>query len=307
MLDISIVCPVHNEVEMLPRFIEALSSLLSTSNIKWELIFVDDGSTDDTWTIISRISQSTTNIRGIKLSRNFGKDAAILAGLRNVDSHSAIVIDGDLQHPPALILEMVEIWQKKKYLVIECINISGANKNFLHNLGSNIYYFVFKLLSGFSIRGSTDFKLIDRVVIDYVIKLNEYRFFFKGAIAWAGFKSYQLSFVPDHRIMGTSKWRPQKLMTYAFYTATSFSTRLLLLIWFFSIIFLSFGLILGIRIIASFISGTYLPGILTIYVIELFSGGFILLSLSLIATYLDRIFHQSKARPIYLISHKTPS
>lgn len=298
---LSIITPVFNEIESLPILINRLNGLMSSLPIDWELIIVDDGSSDETWALISNYKRNFCNIHAIKFSRNFGKDLAILAGLRRSKGDAAIVIDGDLQHPLELIPNMIEIWLKNSYLVVEACNYEGQNKGFILRNLSRLYYFLFKLLSGIDIYCSTDFKLIDRRVIEFIISSNENRFFFKGIVAWAGFSSYKIAFNPVNRMHGKSKWSFLDLLKHAFFTITSFSSRPLWIVTFFAISFLSLGLILSLKIIVSYIGGTYQPGILTLYVLFLIMGGLILTALSLIAVYIDRIFYQSKNRPLFII------
>ncbi|MEW8458780.1 MAG: glycosyltransferase family 2 protein, partial [Candidatus Thiodiazotropha endolucinida] len=183
---ISLIVPIHNEQDGLARFWQAVSTTLEQSGYAFEVVMVDDGSTDESWQLISELAtagQSSIDVTAIRLSRNFGKEAAILAGLRRAGGSAAIVIDADLQHPPKLIPSMLDIWDKGKTPIVEGVKRKRQHESTLKRVGATLYYRIFKLSSGLDMQGASDFKLLDRRVIDHYINLPETTRYFRGLTA----------------------------------------------------------------------------------------------------------------------------
>jgi dolichol-phosphate mannosyltransferase len=300
---ISLVVPMFCETDNIANITDSVQSIFSNLTLEHEFIFIDDGSTDTTWQKIITLKKSIPNLKALRFSRNFGKESAIAAGLEYVDGDAAIVMDADMQHPPQLIPEMIRAWEKG-YLVVEATKQVRQQENLLNRLLSNLYYLMFRILTGIDIRNASDFKLLDRVVIEEWKKIKERQLFFRGCVSWLGFESHHISYVPAKRHSGDSKWSFMKLFQLAITSITSFSAKPLFLIWIFATIFFILSIALTVKIIYLLIQNETVPGFFTIYFLQLISGSLILFSLGLIATYLQQIYSETKNRPRYIISEK---
>jgi polyisoprenyl-phosphate glycosyltransferase len=300
-VELSIIVPAYCEASNIEPFVERLHKVLEQLHLSFEIIFIDDGSTDDTWSEISRLNLPENHIRGLRFGRNFGKESAIAAGLEFSQGKAAVVMDADLQHPPKLIPEMVALWQKGN-LIVEAIKETRQPESFLKRQFSKLYYLLFSKLSGVDIQHTSDYKLLDRSAIEQWKRFGERQLFFRGCIAWLGLKVAKIGYTPEARYSGKSKWSLIHLFSLAFTTITSYSSKPLMLLWVFTSAFFLLGMILSIQILYLLFSGNTVPGFFTVYALQLISGGLILFSLGLIATYVQQIYAEVKGRPRFVIT-----
>lgn len=298
---VSFLMTFFNEEEQISYTLDALYPEVLRLQKKnyfdsFEILLVDDGSKDATWEKIEAFSQSHTGVVGLKLSRNFGKEAAMCAGLDAVSGDAVITLDGDLQHPLSLMEKMLEKWHEG-YALVEGEKAERHKESYLRKQAAHLYNKLFKNLSGLSLGEASDYKLLSREVLEAWKSLGERQSFFRGMVAWLGFEKCVLPFEVAEREHGVSKWDTVKLIRLALDTLTSFSVKplyipFLLTGGFFSIflVFFVLSLVKGF----SFLLPT----------LVFFMGTCILFSLSIIAFYLSKIFEEIKGRPRYLLAKR---
>lgn len=301
---LSIVLPSFNEQKNISNTAKVLSELLEKENINYELIFVSDGSADGTYAAIVEESQKNSKIKGVEFSRNFGKEASIFAGLEVALGDACIVMDCDLQHPPEVIPRMFELW-KQGYEVIEGIKTNRGEEGLVHKAFANLFYGIMSKLIKMDMKASSDYKLIDRKVINVLLGLTEKNTFFRALTFWAGFRTTTVEYEVAKRQFGESKWSYRSLFKYAIINATSFSTLPLQLVTFLGVISIGFSGILAIQTLTKFFMGTAVEGFTTVILLLLIIGGFIMISLGIIGHYLARIYEEVKGRPRYIIKNVT--
>lgn len=301
---LSIVLPSYNEESNIANTEQVLSALLEKENIPYELIFINDGSKDNTYGEIVKVSQKNPHVKGASFSRNFGKEASIFAGLQLACGDAVIVMDCDLQHPPETIPEMYKLWQEG-YEVIEGIKSKRGKESLGYKMSAGLFYKVMSKLIKMDMNASSDFKLIDRKVVNVLLELKERNTFFRALTFWAGFKTTSVTYEVQERMYGESKWSLASLMKYAITNATSFSTLPLQLVTIMGVISILFSVVLGIQTLVRYICGTAVEGFTTVILLILIIGGFIMLSLGILGHYLARIYEEVKGRPKYIISQVT--
>lgn len=298
---ISVIIPAYNEEAMIERTANVISSLLQNAEIQYELLFVDDGSKDTTWENIKTISAQHKEVRGFHFSRNFGKEAAIMAGLTEARGDCCVVIDCDLQHPPEKILEMYALWQQG-YEIIEGQKSSRGTEGKLHSLGVRIFYSIISAATKFDMENASDFKLLDRKAVNAIINMRERNAFFRALSSWVGFKTTYIKFDVQEREAGESKWSTASLIKYALNNITSFSTAPMQVVTVLGVIMFIISLVLGIISLVQKICGQALEGFTTVILIQLFSGSIIMISLGIIGYYIAKIYEEIKGRPRYIIA-----
>jgi polyisoprenyl-phosphate glycosyltransferase len=299
---ISIVVPVYNEANVLPYTIKNIIEHLN--HIKeFEIIIIDDGSTDNTWGVLIDLTERYPFVRAVKFARNFGKEAAIYAGLQNSLGAAAIVIDADMQHPPDLIPKMIEIWGQEKVCIVEAIKEIRQPENALRRLGARMFYGMFTRL-GLKLKHSTDYKLLDRIVIDQYIKFPERNRFFRGLTTWMGFRKASVSFIPDNRdaAFGKSRWSLLELFNMARCSLLAFTTIPLRIVTWLGGITLVISILLSLQTLWNKFNGHAVEGFTTVILIQLFIGSIMMISLGLIGEYLSCVYEEIKGRPIYIVS-----
>ncbi|MDR2044035.1 MAG: glycosyltransferase family 2 protein [Clostridium sp.] len=301
---LSVVVPAYNEKENICNTIAVLSGLLEGERIAYELIFISDGSTDGTFEEIEKAAQANERIRGVQFSRNFGKEAGIFAGLSLSHGDAVVVMDCDLQHPAEVIPKMWKLW-REGYEVVEGIKAERGRESLLHRLSAGLFY---KLMSGLirmDMNASSDYKLLDRKVVDVLLGMPEKNTFFRAMTFWAGFRTVSVEYEVGERLYGESKWSLWRLMRYAITSVTSFSTFPLQLVTVMGLLSLLFGAALAVQTLMNYLSGKAMEGFTTVILLLLMIGGFILLSLGIIGHYIARIYEEVKGRPKYIISRMT--
>lgn len=301
---LSIVLPSYNEEQNIANTAKVLSDLLEQENIEYELVFISDGSKDATYEEIQKVAESNPRIKGAKFSRNFGKEASIFAGLRLTTGDAVIVMDCDLQHPPQTIPAMWKLWQEG-YEVIEGVKSDRGKESLGYKMSAGIFYKVMSKLIKMDMNASSDYKLLDRKVVDVLLQLPEKNTFFRALTFWAGFKTTTVEYEVQERAYGTSKWSVISLMKYAVTNATSFSTLPLQLVTVMGMVSIFVSVILGIQTLVRYLMGNSAEGFTTVILLILLIGGFIMLSLGIIGHYIARIYEEVKGRPKYIISEVT--
>lgn len=297
---LSIVIPAYNEEDNIQNTTQVVLGIMEAANIPCELVFVSDGSRDKTFAKVLEQSRLNKAVRGIEFSRNFGKEAAMRAGLEASRGGCAVVMDCDLQHPPKTIVEMYRQWEMG-YEVVEGIKNSRGEESALHKLFVGTFYKVISALVGFDMENSSDFKLMDRKVVNVLLDMPERKTFFRAMSFWVGFKSTQVTYDVAEREIGTTKWSFKSLLRYALNNIVSCSTKPLNLVNYMGVIALIAGGILGIQTLIRWALGRATEGFTTVILLLLFIGGGILLGLGLIGSYIAAIYDEVKGRPRYLV------
>ncbi len=298
---LSVILPSYNEEKMIPVAAETITGILDEAGIDHELLFVDDGSKDQTWNEIQRVSTLNSHVVGVHFSRNFGKEAAMFAGLETAKGDCCVVLDCDLQHPPEKIVEMYRLWEQG-YEVVEGIKEDRGEESGFHKFAANSFYALISKATGMDMAASSDFKLLDRKVVDTLNKMPERNVFFRALSFWVGFKKTEVSYCVRERTVGESKWSTKSLIKYAINNIGSFSSLPLHLVIGMGVIMLLIAVIFGIVALVQKIAGTALGGFTTVILLLLFSSSLIMISLGIIGYYIARIYEEIKGRPRYIIS-----
>jgi polyisoprenyl-phosphate glycosyltransferase len=298
---ISIIIPVYNEGQQIQKNLRKVHDIMCENSIYYEFIVIDDGSSDDTWKELEIVSKELPAIHLIRFSRNYGKEAALFAGIEAVDSDACIIMDSDLQHPPELIPEMVRLWKEEGYDVIEGEKSLRGKEGIANKLGASVFYGAFKKLSGYDLNRASDFKLLDSKVIDALQSMPERNTFFRGMSIWVGYKRKSIPFVVQDRKDGRSKWSIFKLSKLAIDAITSFSSLPLQMVTIIGMTFFFGALILGVQTIYMKVAGIAFSGFTTVILLLLIMGSALMISLGIIGNYIAKIFDEVKGRPRYLI------
>ena len=298
---LSVIIPAYNEEAMISKASVVISETLNKSAIPHELIFIDDGSRDSTWEKITNESANSDNVRGIHFSRNFGKEAAILAGLTESRGDCSVVIDCDLQHPPEKIVEMYQLWEQG-YEIIEGQKSSRGTEGKLHTFAANTFYSIISAATGVDMRNASDFKLLDRKAVKVLINMRERNGFFRALSSWIGFKTKVVKFDVQDREAGESKWSTFSLTKYALNNISSFSTAPMQIVTVLGVVMFIISIILGGIALSQKICGQALEGFTTVILIQLFSSSIIMISLGIIGYYIAKIYEEIKGRPRYIIA-----
>ncbi|MFQ3583737.1 MAG: glycosyltransferase family 2 protein [Cyanobacteriota bacterium] len=300
--ELSIVIPCKNEADNLEHLFERLTQTLDPLQLSYELICVNDGSQDSTLEKLLAFHQRDPRIKVINLSRCFGKEIALTAGIDYTSGRAVIPIDADLQDPPELIPEMLELW-RQGYQVVYAVRRSRQGESWFKQLTANGFYHVIDQLSQVRIpRNTGDFRLLDRQVVEAIKQLRERTRFMKGIFAWVGYRQTAIFYDRAPRFRGKTQWNYWRLWNLAVEGITSFSSWPLR-VWSYlglgiSLLALLYGLFLVVR---TLLLGSDVPGYASLAVIMLFLGGIQLISLGIIGEYLGRIFEEVKGRPLYLV------
>ena len=298
---LSVIIPAYNEQDMIVAAYEKISGILKRADIENEIIFVDDGSIDLTYEKIEYLSNTKDNLKGIHFSRNFGKEAAISAGLAACQGDCCVVIDCDLQHPPEKIVDMYNLWLDG-YEIVEGVKSSRGNESKMYSFAARTFYKMISSLVGFDMTNSSDFKLLDRKVIDVLNKIPERKGFFRAISYWVGYKKTVVEFNVNMRSEGKTKWSTRKLIKYAVSNISAYSTAPMQIVTALGSIMLLITIIFGIWAMIDKISGRALEGMTTVIIITIFIGSIIMISLGIIGYYVARIYEEIKGRPKYIIS-----
>lgn len=299
---LSVIIPSYNEQDNIHVAAERISGIMQDNGIDYELIFVNDGSADHTWERICEEALQNDNIRGIRFSRNFGKESAIFAGLKYSVGDACVVIDCDMQHPPEVILQMYELWKNNDVDVVEGKKSDRGKENLLYRAFSKVFYRLIKGASGIDMTAASDFKLIDRKAVDALLEMPERLTFFRAMSGWVGFKSESVYFDVAQREKGRSKWSVRSLTKYAVDSITSFTSAPLHVVTVCGVLMLIIAAVLAANTLYNKIVGNSLEGFTTVILLQLLTSSIIMISLGIIGYYLSKIYEEIKRRPRYIVS-----
>ncbi len=300
---ISIILPCLNEEGNIIEIYNKISDQISTIDYRFELVFIDDGSTDNTLNLIKSLAQKDERVKCVSFSRNFGHQAALKAGFDFCKGDCAISMDSDLQHPPSLLKEMIENWENG-FDIVYTVRQDEAGTGLFKRSTSNLFYRLMNFMSGLNLqKGAADFRLIDRKIVDiFKDRISEYHLFYRGLISWVGFRTKPINYTPSVRHSGTTKYTLLKMFNFALNGITSFSVKPLRLsiVIGFVLAFMSFIYAIYAVIASVFLDQTIVGWTSLIFSI-LFIGGIQLIFLGIIGEYVGKIFIEIKQRPVYLV------
>jgi glycosyltransferase involved in cell wall biosynthesis len=299
---LSVVIPVHNEGDQIAQNLSLIHAETSKIGLPMEMIVIDDGSTDNTWQALKKIAEQMSDLKALCFSRNFGKEAAICAGLAYSSGQASIVIDSDLQHPPELIPEMVRLWREARWDIVEGIKKTRGTEPLINRIGARFFYRTLSGLSGYNLYGSSDFKLLDRKVIDAWLDMRERNTFFRGMITWLGYRRKEITFSVPRRRLTQSRWSFFGLFRLAVVALTAFSSLPLQIVTLLGGLFLFCAILFSGYALVMYFTGLALPGFTTVIILELLIGGVLMISLGIIGTYIAQIYQEVKYRPRYVVA-----
>lgn len=299
-VELSVVLPIYNEAQSLREVLERLAAVLDPLGHGYELVCVDDGSSDGSGELLDELSVHSVRLRVVHFTRNFGKEAALHAGAQAARGGAVVFLDADLQHPPELIPQMIELWEDGYDVVHACKRNRGRERR-AYRILTGLYY---RLLGGATdgpMLGASDFKLLSREVLDCVKDLPERNRFFRGLVHWVGFRTARIEFDVEPRRSGASRWGALGLLRYAVDSILSFTTFPLVLIAVAGLATTGMGCVLGCISLYQYATGTAVSGFTTVILSLLIFSGLILVSLGTMSLYLARLFEEVKARPVYIV------
>lgn len=300
---VTIVIPVYNEAENIERlYLDLLE--LRPKNCAFEFVFVDDGSHDSSWDVIKGLKGGEgVIVKGVRFTRNFGKEAAILAGLREASGDAVIVMDADGQHPPQFIPEMVK-WWREGFDVVDMVKFEREKESLIKRWGAELFYWLFKKLAGLDLKNRTDFKLLSRKAVDFYVSLPERKRFFRGLISWLSLPTKEIYFTPPERETGRSSWSYYRLLEFSWSSIKAFSIWPLRLVMLVGALGSVFSFVMIVHTLIKKLLGRSLEGFPTVIIIVSFFSSLILLSLGIIGEYVGQIYEEVKRRPPYVIQEK---
>ena len=302
-----VLVPVFNEAQVIEDFHRRLAAVLDELGVESRVLYVDDGSADDSWALIGRLREQDLRVDGLRLSRNFGKELALTAGLDAVDADALLVIDADLQDPPELIPEFVSRW-RQGFDVVYGRRLERAGESWLKRVTAAAFYRVMRRLSHTEIPADTgDFRLLSRPALQALRGLRERQRFMKGLFAWVGFRQCALDYRREPRLAGRSKFNYWRLWNLALEGITSFSTAPLRVATYLGL-FTALGAFAGgvWVLLKTLLWGDPVAGYPSLMVVILMLGGVQLVALGILGEYLGRLYMEAKARPLYLIAETLP-
>ena len=301
MSRLSVVLPAYNEELMTAKVCRTLKEILDHEGISYELVLVDDGSSDGTWNQIEQISEQDPNVTAVHFSRNFGKEAAIVAGLAQASGDVVAVMDCDLQHPPETLVKMFRLWEQG-YEIVEGIKTNRGKESLLHRKSAGFFYGIMSRATGFDMQNASDFKLLDRKAVESVLSMPERSMFFRAASSWIGYRSTSVLFEVQEREAGESKWSARSLISYAFRNIVAFTTLPLQFVTAGAVGCFICSLILLVYSLVRYFTGHAVEGYTTLLIVLLFIGSAVMMSLGIIGYYIARIYEEVKKRPRYIVS-----
>ena len=297
MSKLSVVLPAYNEELMVGKTCRVLAEVLTKAKIPYELVVVNDGSGDRTWEEIQKAGERDANVTGVLFSRNFGKEAAIFAGLAQACG-DVVVMDCDLQHPPQTLLEMYRLWQEG-YEVIEGVKADRGKEGFLHKECAGFFYDIMSKATKVNMKDASDFKMMDRKAVDSILSMPERNMFFRATSSWVGYKTTSVEFEVQESV---SKWSPWSLVKYAFTNIVAFTTFPLQFVTITGAICFVCSLVLMVYSLVQYFTGSAVEGYTTLLMVLLLVGSAMMISLGIIGYYISKIYEEVKRRPRYIIS-----
>ena len=297
---LSVIIPAYNEAGNIGRTARTVLGILTEAGISAALYFVDDGSGDDTWAEIEKAAGENGAVKGVRFSRNFGKEAAIFAGLEMAAGDCCAVMDCDLQHPPETLVEMYRLWAAG-FEVVEGVKEDRGRESVLYKGMASLFYKFMSAATKIDMSRASDFKLLDRKAVDALIALPERDTFFRALSSWVGYKTTQVGYKVREREIGQSKWGTMSLIKYALNNITSFTTKPLQLVTGMGVIFFLLALVQGVESLVTYARHQAVPGLTTVILIELIVGAVVMLSLGIIGRYIAKIYDEVKGRHRYIV------
>ena len=303
---LSVILPAYNEEKMIEKARDTLGRVLSEQDIPYEIVFVDDGSKDQTWPEIEKAAKKDNHVAGVHFSRNFGKESAMMAGLASAGGDCCVVMDCDLQHPPETVVEMYRLWEQG-YEVVEGVKHSRGKESLAHRASAGMFYKIISKAVGIDMSRASDFKLLDRKAVDALLEMPERNAFFRALSAWIGYKTTSVEFDVREREEGVSKWSTKSLIRYAITNIVSFSSAPMQLVTGAGVFMFLLAIVLGIQTLVHYFTGNAVEGFTTVILLLLLIGSILMISLGIIGYYISKIYEEVKGRPRYLISRKIDS
>lgn len=300
---LSVILPAYNEEKMLRKAAKEISSILEAASIEYELIFINDGSKDNTWIEIEKVATENPCVVGIHFSRNFGKESAMFAGLANASGDCCAVMDCDLQHPPEILVDMYRLWEDG-YEVVEAVKRSRGKESFMHKASAGLFYKIISRAVKIDMSRASDFKLMDRKAVDALLAMPERNSFFRALSSWIGYNTISVEFDVQEREEGESKWSTWSLIKYAITNIVAFSAAPMQIVTVAGVFVFVLACVMGVQTIWKFIAGYAVEGFTTVILLILLIGSVIMISLGIIGYYISKIYEEVKRRPRYLISKK---
>ena len=299
---ISVIVPVYNEQHGLEPFFARLVPMLEGMDIEYEIVCVNDGSTDQSWALLVEQRKRNQRIKLVDLSRNFGKDAALTAGLQYAAGDAIIPIDADLQDPPELISDFVSMW-RQGYEIVYAVRDSRESDSWLKRISASAFYKIYNALARVPMPANTgDFRLLDRRVVNAINNMPERNRFMKGLFSWVGFRSMPVYFTRQQRGSGKTKWSYWKLWNFALDGLTASTTMPLRIALYLGLLLSLFAFGYAVFLISrTIVQGVDLPGYASLMVVMLMLGGAQLVVLGVLGEYLGRIYDESKRRPVFIV------
>ena len=303
-MKLSLIVPCYNEQAALPIFYKETTNILKNMSIEYELLFVNDGSHDKTLSILKNFADNDTNVRYISFSRNFGKEAAMYAGFCNARGEYVAIMDADMQDPPSLLPQMLEILESGEYDSVATRRLDRTGEPPIRSWFAKKFYQIINRISDADIvDGARDFRLMSRSMVEAIVEMSEYNRFSKGIFGWVGFKTYWLPYENIERVAGESKWNFWKLFKYAIDGIINFSQVPLSIASWFGMIMTGFSfIVLAIIIIRKILFGDSVTGWASTICVIILIGGIQMFCLGIIGQYIAKIYLETKRRPHYIIS-----
>jgi dolichol-phosphate mannosyltransferase len=303
MKKIQFIIPCFNEEENVASIVNEIGRYSGNDDYVHEFIFVDDGSSDGTFQALCDLQRERQDMQIIKLSRNFGKEAAIAAALNICDADAAIILDGDLQHPPHIIPGMIHEWEKGA-AIVDGVKASRQKENPFIRLLSLAFNRLMSLLTGLDFQGASDYKLLDRQALEVLKRIEEKNRFFRGLTNWIGLPHSRIEYHVERRRSGTSKWNSYRLLSLSIDAITSYTSKPLQLVTILGLLALVFSMILGIQTLYNKFFGGAVSGFTTVILVILMMSSFIMISMGILGMYLAKVYDEVKSRPIYVLEER---
>jgi glycosyltransferase involved in cell wall biosynthesis len=301
--EISVVLPIFNEAEGLHACLAEVGEQLDKARASFEIVCVNDGSSDRSGEVIEREALLDARVVPVHLSRNFGKEAAMAAGLEASTGRAVLLLDADLQHPPSLIPSMIERWREGGE-VVEAVKEDRGEEGFVYRLFAQGFYLLMGRALGESLRNSSDFMLLDREVVDVLRELPERQRFLRGLVAWVGFRVARVPFRVQPRRAGATKWSRRGLLAYSIQNLVAFSSAPLRVVAWAGFGTVVAAVLLALETLYYFFSGRAVSGFTTVILVMLFLCGLILTSLGVISLYVAGMYDEQKQRPLFVVRRR---
>jgi polyisoprenyl-phosphate glycosyltransferase len=299
-VELSVVIPAYNEAMLLPKLAAQLRQILGELDLEYEVLIVNDGSTDPTEAVLDALCAEDQRLVPVHLARNFGKEAALAAGLAAAAGQAIIFLDADLQHPPELIPDLVREW-RSGFDVVNAVKRSRADESSIYRWFSMLFNRLMTREIGRDMAGASDFKLIDRQVADVLLACPERNRFFRGLVAWVGFRVRNLEFDVRARERGNTRWSTLSLIRYSVSSMMAFSSLPLRAVGYAGFVVAGLGALLLAQTLIRYAMGVSAIGFTTVIAVQVLLGGMILMALGVISLYLSNLYEEQKGRPVYIV------